>query len=115
MIFGGGVDQIFKKYNIIGIITDNSESFAEIRETNSIEIYDFGIITGLNKKVIILDFSWHTKARLLFRDFFEKHGLRLGIDYIYASLLEAKIDTNLIFELVNNDKIAFENIMKKNY
>lgn len=111
--FREGADQILKKYNIIGIITDNLESFAEIRETNSIEIYDFGIITGLNKKVIILDFSWHNKARLLFRDFFEKHGLRLGIDYIYASLLEAKIDTNLIFELVNNDKIAFEKIMKK--
>lgn len=97
----------FEKFNVIGTIgTSNSP---EIKK------YPYEFLKELPKdtKIIIDDDGWDDKRIFEFNGKIQEFGLIIGDDYIYSSMLEGKLCTNVIYALVDENKARFYDLVKK--
>lgn len=102
------LEKYFSEYKIVGIITNSVD---ELKSSEGFErfyssapdfvLYHYSELYGINGKVIVLDLEWSDDARVQFGKLLEACNLYLGVDFIYETMQNGKIDTNLIYSIVN--------------
>lgn len=98
----------YRDFHVTGIVCGGQEA-------SEIPVYDYQFLLNVpdDTKVIIIDDIWGEPVRHEFNSMLVKLGLDLGNDYIYSSMLTGKIDTNILYCLVDRNRQRFENIFKK--
>lgn len=94
----------FKQLNVSGIVCGG-----EHRYTENIPIhgYDYLLHKADDEKIIVVDDHWDFEVLYEFNLLMTNMGLRIGEDYIYNSMLKAKINTNRIYRLLGNSQKDF--------
>ncbi|MDE7430533.1 MAG: hypothetical protein K2N34_01220 [Lachnospiraceae bacterium] len=62
--------------------------------------YDYLLHKTDDEKIIVVDDNWNFEVLYEFNSLMTNMGLRIGEDYIYNSMLKAKINTNSIYRLL---------------
>lgn len=106
------IETYFKKYKVVGIMTNSIDEFKENHHQCEVPLYDYDIMNKTDKKIIVADTLWHNSIRHSFYGIINSGNLKLGENFIFESLQGGKIDTNLIFQLVNKDLAQFNKLLK---
>ncbi len=104
----------FSQYHVVGIVTSSVEKLkgtAFYREClclrPEVKLYEWGDVFFLNQKLVVLDWGWADEVRIQFGKLLEQGGLKIGFDFIYESMQNGKIDTNIVFELTGRNPKEF--------
>lgn len=107
------IDKYSRIYKVVGIITNVSDDFKKNYSRCSVPIYDYSMVNSFTEKIIVLDDNWDNRTRYTFAKILFDAGLNLGVNFIFESMQKGKIDTNMVFELVNKDKHKFHELILK--
>lgn len=105
-----------KKYTVVGILTNSVERFLEDHIYQQMNchihkdcyIYDYNEVYRIRDKIVVLDLDWTDDLRLRFGNIFMQFQRKIAVNFIYESMQNGKVDTNIVFELMNRDIDGFK-------
>lgn len=99
----------FLQYDVIGIIGGGYSGIEDLQFYS----YDYLLNIPSDTKIIVVDDNWDFEARYGFNVMITKLGLYIGEDYIYNTMVNGVLDTNIIYRLLDCSKSDFCILMKK--
>ncbi len=97
----------FKNVNVAGIIGTC--------KSNEVDVYSYDYLVNLpdDRIVLIIDDTWEIERLHEFHRLMQSLGMCIGDQYIFKSMLECRVNTNVIYSFVDKDKPKFYDLMKK--
>lgn len=109
------VDELCRRYQVSGIMTNEVATPDIAKMYPSLKIYDYSEVVNIGKAgkmIVAADTFWEDGIRDFFWKLLDSYGLKLGSNFLFASMLDSVADTNAMFEMVDRDSSRFADLLK---